>query len=153
MQTNWKVGGLRSIFQVHFPVFLGPGKFSLQKGTGLVPPTPCVDIVTFLTFFLLLGGFPKSAWFQFLSPHFLQLASLIASKNILSRQVNLQWLAIFCLWNQPIQGRHPFLFIIFHFHIWQFLESAIQWIMRKQMESLERSSLWHDSLIQKSVNG
>ena len=59
MQTNMKISGLTSIFQVcivHFPVFWGPGKFGLNKGTGGDPPPPQGDIVTFFYRFFYCGA-------------------------------------------------------------------------------------------------
>ena len=58
IQTNMKVGGLTSIFQVcifHSQVFWGPGKFGLKKGRlrGCPPHHHQDDNVTFST-----GGLP-----------------------------------------------------------------------------------------------
>ena len=58
MQTNMKVGGLTSIFQVcivQFLMFWWPGKFWLKKGTGGDPPPPRVTLSPFFTVFLIAG--------------------------------------------------------------------------------------------------
>ena len=59
MQTNMKVGGLTSTFQVcivHFLVFWGPGKFGLKKGTGGDPPSPRVTMSPFFYRFSYCGA-------------------------------------------------------------------------------------------------